>query len=270
MLKNTTRQTTNRVLIGLAGLALMMSSDLAQAGAVVMDLQSQTIFGYTTSGQNRQVAAREKEDRRYTTKLKPPTPGAIDNTGGDFFFDTLSSWANGTGWTFASAIHTLSDNSMKIRTYDAVHNATKQGVEFHVQYVPGEGDPVDNIHWIQVVRNNWNITAADPADRGPGNAELVVDNPFSTGNRSPYYDDGGAANSRHFYDFPGRGPEETMFWEAELFLAVGPAADSPGLITLYRPGISWGWETTVEVIPTPGVMTLMALGGLTAARRRRC
>lgn len=250
-----------------AGLALMVAAAAANAGAVVMDLQADTAFGHATSGLHDTEEIYTVGNRRYTTKLKPATPGEIPNTTGDFFFGALSDWADdNAGWTFASAVHILTDNSLKIRTYDAIHNATRQGVQFHVEYVPGQGDPVSNVHWVQVVRDNWNITAADPDDRGPGKDELVVD--LASSATSPYYDDGFAADGSEFYDRPWRDPAQTMFWEAELFLAVGPAPGSPGLVTLYRPGIHWGWETTVEVIPAPGAFSLLAMGVAVCVRRR--
>jgi len=251
-----------------AGLALGLASLTARGGAVVMDLQADTVFGFNTSGLHDTEEVFERNGKRYTTTLKPATPGEIPNTIGDFFSTGLNAWADAnTDWTFASAVHTLSDSSVKIRTYDAYHKADGQGVEFHAEYVPGAGDPVSNIHWIQVVRNNWNITAPDMADQGPGQDELIID--LHSTATSPYYDDGFAADSRDFYDFPGRDEATEMFWEAELFLAVGPAAGVPGLVTLYRPGIQWGWETTMEVIPSPGAAALLALGGITCVRRRR-
>ncbi|USN99925.1 MAG: PEP-CTERM sorting domain-containing protein [Phycisphaeraceae bacterium] len=252
-----------------AGLACGLGTAAANAGAVVMDLHADNdVFGHRTSGQNNRTATYTVGNQKYTTTLTPPTPGEIPNTSGDFFFNTLSTWANAhAGWTFASAVHMLSDNSLKVHTYDALHNVDLQGVQLHIEYVPGQGDPTSNVHWIQVVNDNWNITAPNAADRGPGHNERVVD--LHSTATSPYYDDGFAADGREFYDRPWRDPAQTMFWQAELFLAVGPAAGSPGLVTLYRPGLQWGWVTTVETVPAPGTMGLIAAGVFACVRRRK-
>ncbi len=194
----------------------------------------------------------------YQAWLRPEKVTEINNTAGEFFFTTLNTWAGASGWTFQSAVNTLTDNSLKIRTYDVQGTATRIGAEFHVEYVPAGADPTANVHWIQVIRNNHNLAT------GYGNLDLKVDNLGST---SPYYDHLGAATNREFYDFPGRTQNLTQYhyWDAELFLATGPAAGSPGAVTLYRTGMRWGWEA----VPTPGSLALLGMTGLVAGRRRR-
>lgn len=252
---------------GLAFAFVGWLSASALAGPVIEDYKSRTVFGFTTSGLYDEKDEYTVGNKKYTSVLKPARVTPINNTGGDFFFDTLSAWAVGRNYTFVSAVNGLSDNSLKIHTYDVKHDATGQGVEIDIEYVPGANDPTTNVHWIQVVRNNFNITAPNAADRGPGKFEQVVD--IAGTATSPYYDDGFAADSRNFYDFPSRDPAVTMFWEAELFLVTGPAPGAGGTISLYRPGLRWGWETTVEMVPAPGGLALLAGGGILAFRRRR-
>jgi hypothetical protein len=194
----------------------------------------------------------------YQAWTRPYKVREINNTSGQFFLSTLGAWASGTGWSFVSAASTLSDNSIKLRTYDVQGTSSRIGCEVHVEYVPGAGDPTDGVHWIQVLRTNHSLTG------GHGPVEFKLDN---RGSSSPYYDDLGAATSREFYDFPGRTSslDKHHYWDAELFLATGPAAGSPGQVTLYRTGLAWGWGA----VPTPGTGAMLGLAGLVAARRRR-
>lgn len=246
--------------IALFAAGVLLAVEVAGAGVIKEDYESWTLFGYTSSGLYDFRDDYVINGQNWYATLKPPRATEINNTIGEFWWDTLSDWAQGTGWTFQSSLHTLSDDSLVIHTYDVQGTAARVGAEIHVEYVPHGDDPTDNIHWIQVVRDNHNVTD----NKGHGNAELVVDT-NSPGGRSPYYDDGFAANDRHFYDFPGRlDPDMEHCWEAELFLVSGPAADSPGLVTIYRTGISWGWQN----VPPPSTLALFACG-LIAARRRR-
>lgn len=251
----------NVVLSGLAGAAIASGA----LGAVIKEsYSSANVFGFTTSGVYDFSDNYTIGTTNWVCNLRPARPTEINNTSGVNFFSTLNTWATGTNWSFVSAVNTLSADSLVVHTYDAQGTPGRVGAEFHVEYVPHAGDPTTNVHWIQVVTDNHSITAGGGG--GHGVPEKIVDNPFSPGNRAPYYDDGGAANGTHFYDFPGRtdaGASHT--WDAELFLVTGPAANAAGQVTLYRTGISWGWENT----PAPGTLSMLALGGLVAGRRRR-
>ena len=231
-----------------AGVGAMLAS-VAVAGVVKEEYGSATVFGFTTSGLYDFADPYTISGVNWEARLSPARPTEINNTQGVNFFTTLSGWAQGTNWTFASATNTLSENSLVVRTYDAQGTTARVGAEFHVEYVPHGNDPTDNIHWIQVVKDNHLLGQGG----GHGVPELIVDT-ASPNRRSPYYDDGYAANGRHFYDFPGRiDPGNSHTWDAELFLVVGPAPTTPGLVTIYRTGISWGWENT----PAPARTTVL-------------
>ncbi|MDA0765313.1 MAG: hypothetical protein O3A87_01140 [Verrucomicrobia bacterium] len=176
----------------------------------------------------------------------------MDRTVFQNFANILSStFPAGAGWTFQSSVNELSDSSLVIHTYDVQGTAARVGADFHVEYVPHAGDPTVDVHWIQVVTDNHAL---------PGNLhgtlENEVDNPFSPGGRSPYHDDGAAATSREFYDFPGRTDTNRAHdWTAELFLVTGPAAEAgPGNI-IFHGGITWGWSN----IPEPSLAYLLAI-----------
>ncbi len=183
------------------------------------------------------------------------------------FFDVLTAAFPGSdGWSYASAINELSDDSLVVHTYDVQGTSARVGAEFHLEYVPGAGDPTTNLHWIQVVTTNHSIR--NPPGSAHGTTFNGVDNPFSPMGRSPYYDDGGAATSMHFYDFPGRTDTwRSHTWKAELFLVSGPVAGATGLITFHG-GVTWGWEN--DCVPEPTSMALLAAGiGATILKKRR-
>lgn len=258
----TVRNTLSPAFVLIAGAASTLLAPAALAGPV-QEAYAARVINFangtpTTSGVYDRNDTYTIGGVNYEAWLRPAKVAEINNTAGEFFFTQLNTWAGASGWTFQSAVNTLTDNSLKVRTYDVQGSATRIGAELHVEYVPGVGDPVNNVHWIQVIRNNHNLVT------GYGNLDLKVDNLGST---SPYYDHLGAATDREFYDFPGRTTNLTQrhYWDAELFLATGPAAGSPGMVTLYRTGMRWGWET----VPTPSSMALLGLSGLVASRRKR-
>lgn len=250
-----------RLVALVVGTAALCAAGSVFAGPVQADYASRVSFGRTTAGVNRQTQAYTVGTDNWTANLVPPTVSEINNTGGEFFFAQLAAeYPAASGWSFSSAVNTLSNNSLKIHTYAVTGSAGFVGAEIDIEYVPGVGDPTANIHWIQVVRDNHNVTG----NPGHGNGELVVDQ--NNGRRSPYYDDGFAANSRNFYDFSGRNDGgATHLWQAELYLVVGPAATAPGPVTIYRTGMAWGWNN----IPAPASSVVIGIAGLFAARRRR-
>lgn len=161
-------------------------------------------------------------------------------------------------WVFIVAVTPLSAGSLQVRTYDARHDKVsvlhRVGAQFHVEYVPGADDPTSNIHWIQVVWNNAKLP--DPNGQNVGTIDFSVDNPFATS--SPYYDDGGAANDRHFYDLSRRFDiGQDLIWSAQLMLVQGPPAGSTGTVTLLG-GVAWGWQTVS--VPEPASLLLAAMG----------
>jgi hypothetical protein len=96
---------------------------------------------------------------------------------------------------------------------------------------------------IQVVTDNHAITGTH------GTPENLVDFPLPKPpyvRTTPYYSEQGAANATTFYDIPGRrDADKDHTWQADLFLVTGPAiGGAPDLITMYTPGIHWGWKNT--------------------------
>jgi len=197
------------------------------------------------------------------------------------YLQVLDSYGN--DWTFDFATSTtIADNTFQVQTYDAlgptppasnndafvaaqnvnpfaagcVTNNNCVGAEFQVAYNPTGDDPPANanLHWIQVIDNNFPVFGGFQVDAGAG---------------IPYYDDGGTANSTGFLDLAGLGmPNQSTFFDATLFLVSGPAPNNPGLVTIYG-AVQWGFDTS----PTPEPSTFLLLaGGLglmgTIVRRR--
>lgn len=144
------------------------------------------------------------------------------------------------------------------------------GAAFGLRYVPGEGDPTTGLHWIQAIRTNWGINAANP-----GVYETYLDNAMNAGT-SPFYDFGGPTSPNGVRnnadgslrdawvaDRPRREIRNGVDWEAQMFLATWDQARE--VINLYD-GVWWGYELSV---PSPGTVVLGAIGGLLVARRRR-
>lgn len=154
-----------------------------------------------------------------------------------------SSYPAAAGWNYTTAANKLSAGALKVKTYDAQGTLGRVGAEFHVEYAPGPGDPVD-VHWIQVISNNHK----HPGQHGTPDNKVDV----KAGQANPYYDHFGAATATLFYDFPGRvDPTNNHDWVAYLFLADGPAIGAgPGNIRIYEPGIEWGWENFCGPAPS--------------------
>jgi hypothetical protein len=206
-----------------------------------------------------------------SVRLRPPKVTAVTNTGGNFFATLSGAYPPAAGWTYQSAVRRLSRNTIEIKTYDAQAEGGAVGADAHFRYVPTAADPRTDIHWVQVVTDNHNVTN----NPGHGNAENVVDTPSRRG--TPYYDDGALADSGacaagcNFYDKPRRAdPAMDHGWDAVLFLVQGPApAAAPGNVLLLRPGLSWGWENSCVAIEIPRFRRFWHLlsGGVLRAER---
>ena len=174
-----------------------------------------------------------------------------------------------------------------ITHYGAYNVAPLSGANFYVDYKAQQGAVLpDNLHWIQVVTDNFNISGINGGDlnapKGPGNPESIID-ALNTPNQ-PYYDVNAAANKPPFgsspptfRDFSGRFPEPDathpeIDWTAQLFLVSDPGTK---VMTVYN-GVQWGWVTQYSAdgnfapIPDPAGWALMMTGlGLAGAALRR-
>jgi hypothetical protein len=179
----------------------------------------------------------------------------------------------------------------KITNYSAINNGAIGGGQLVVDFTPQQGAVLPaNLHWIQIVTDNYNITGVNGANlaapKGPGKFENVVD---ATGSATPYYDVAAAAGGfgakfnatpPHFEDFSSRleptAAFPTIVWNANLFLVSDNGAN---FVTVYD-AVDWGWVSQYSAngkfgaIPEPDVWAMMLLGfGLTGAmarsRRRR-
>lgn len=256
-----------RLALGLAVLAAV-SASLARAAVVQENYAQRTVFGYTTSGVYDPADNYQINGYEWVAHTMPAHPENLARGGTVNFLNVLqAAFTQKAGWTFVTAPKDLTANSLRVHTYNVYGANDGVGAEFDIEYVPGEGDPTDNIHWIQVVTDNHNITDANPKNQGHGKAENIVDINLKLNNFvNPYYDNGFAGDSRNLYDFAGREPENPHTWTAELYLVSGPNA--AGEVTIWN-GVRWGWEN--HMVPEPSTYMLMAtaLAALAITNRRR-
>ncbi len=234
----------------LLGLAVSCAWISAQAQIVITDYKSKSVFGFTTSGLYDPTDLYQVGAQDWVANLLP-LQVTYRRAVSDNFFQVLSTaYPGASGLRYASAVNQLSAGSLVVHTYDVIGTPNRVGAELHLEYIPGGNDPTANMHWIQVVKNNH---ASGQPHGTPANN---VDNGASPGGRSPYYDDGGAANGRDFYDFPRR-PDgnQSHIWQAELFLVSGPPPGMEGLITFHG-GVVWGWEN--HPVPEPSTIWFAA------------
>ena len=111
------------------------------------------------------------------------------------------------------------------------------------------------LHWVQVIADNFkNPSFGGDLNTGFGKSENIVD--VMNTNKTPYYDLSYTADFLNFFDAPSRDNQanldESDWWLAQLFLAAGPAANAKGQggqVTLYSPGIQWGWANFHISVP---------------------
>jgi hypothetical protein len=235
----------------------------AQGATISFNYKPQTLFGLSTTGASNFDQIYQAANGWGVTFLEPAVPDNPLNystsagTGTLYynFFNVLNrSYPTTSGWTVTGNTTAFAPNSLQINTYGAIGTPGRVGADITVTYVttmPGpnnttvsNGNPTANLHWIQVVSTNNALT---PAGGNPGTLSNKVD-VARTNTKSPYYDQGGAANSKYFVDTSRRSAVEfENNWIASLFLVSGSAtrgtAASPNTITVYNnSGITWGWQ----------------------------
>ena len=252
----------------LFGVLVAVIPGRALAGPISTDftLGSQTLFGgqvHTTG-----VYDLTESYPGGQTTLSPAMPTDQLNPTTNFLMvlETVTPWAT-PGWSFVNSATELTNGSLEVRTYDAIGSTTYAGAQFNIKYRPGVGDPTEathDIHWIQVITNNYNISS----NPGYGHPENIVDirlgvNPYT----NPYYDNGYAADARDFFDESERLSNVNTTWSGETFLVATPLGSGSGAqqVTLYS-GVKWGWAN----VPEPGTAALLGLGfvGLASMRKR--
>ncbi len=169
---------------------------------------------------------------QWVTSVVPSHPTAPSQCMSANFRARLS--AAFPAWSFQCSPTSLSDNSLVVKTYEAIGTPGFVGADFHVSYVPHAGDPLNNIHWIQVIITNHGTGPG----QGHGPMVSYVDN---GGAPVPYYDDVGAADPTGFADKPRRlDADMTHVWDAELYLVEETA---PQTVRVWG-GVLWGWRNT--------------------------
>jgi hypothetical protein len=186
--------------------------------------------------------------------------------------------------------YSLSKGAIEVRRYTAEATGGGFGLDFWVDYHPMGADPnqrtgnVGDMHWIQVINDNWNISDPNMANRGPGKPEMIVDVDVDPPDTAPYYDGGnhpGAADNTYFFDGPRRPQSQVngqgYFWNAELFVAkevlrptftADGSVMTKGKIQIYD-GVRYGFiAITPELSPSVHLL-LLGSGFFIFVRLRR-
>ncbi len=214
-----------------------------------------------------------------TTRLDPPgviNLGAANSTSGNGqtnitgLQSALSAEFPGFTYAYGGDLRNLVFN---ITTYAAFNTGVSGGASLDLKVTTTSGRLPGNLHWVQLLTDNWNITGYDPgpgATTGSGHLEQVIDGTYPTkaSAGSPFYDFTGGSAFRPplFQDGPLRGEPTpatpVIQWDAWLFLVSAPSEQgntkAPVTITFYD-GIEWGFQTALT--PLPSTWTVM-LGGL--------
>jgi hypothetical protein len=264
-------------------LFVVVSVTVSLAGPIQIAPKAVTFMGYDTPGTIQNHINYTFDGNGWTNDNNPLAfvdASALSALGLENpYFQTLSNF--GGGWTFVfNTTAVIADNTFKIQTYDVqgptppatnadafalaapklpfkqncIDNNDCVGNELQLAYSASGDDPPANatLHWIQVLDNNLR-------DAG----SFRIDNP---GSSSPYYYDKSPAGPAGYLDIPSNNDAGTPhFFNAQLYLVTGPAANNPGQVTIYG-ALDWGWHN--DPVPEPGTV-LLCLVSLAAIRRVR-
>ena len=187
----------------------------------------------------------------------------------------------GNGWSYNfNTTAVIANNTFQVHSYEAEgppppasnNDALKldndcptnncAGTLFFYNYVATGNDPTMNVHWVQVLYDNYdNQMAVAPF--------YEIDN---KGLNAPYYDGPYAADDTGLYDIPycctKTGAGSPIIFDALTLLVSGPAANAPGQFTIYG-GLEWGWSNVPTPEPSSLLLFATALPGAGFAIRRR-
>jgi hypothetical protein len=164
--------------------------------------------------------------------LLPPVPLDLPRGGTNIlnFNQVLNKqFPRASGWSFTKANADLRPNSFVV-TADQIHNTKFDyvgiegpGYQLPMPAIAGfavllKNAPAQNTHWVQVVYDNLSGTFNNRVDINAKN----------NGGRSPYYDDGSAANATNFLDSPDTQLPGSHYFFADTYLATGPNQARPG------------------------------------------
>jgi hypothetical protein len=231
-----------------AVLTLGMCVAPAQAGFLKVDLSqapNNSAKGFKSTGQYNLLSIYPVTGGGFGVAfLLPPVPLDLPRGGTDLlnFNQVLKTqFPKDSGWSFTKANADLPANSFVV-TADQIHD-TKRDPNYVGIEMPSllGGDvagfavllknaPARNTHWVQVVYDNVSGAFSNSVDINARN----------NGGRSPYYDDGSAANATNFLDSPNTLLPGSHYFFADTYLATGPDPTKPGPVTLYN-GFLWGW-----------------------------
>lgn len=209
--------------------------------------------------------------------------------------DELSSATADTSfstWTFNYDTWATANGTIYIDVYKSVfYSNHSSGVDFHVRYVKGTGDPA-NLRWVQYVSpsspfdpdQSYDVNTGQPIPGGngptpPANGGFIDPYPNDGADGGPFYWHGGEIASHtngnnafgnfdlEFIDHPRtfHPPISSNGMSFELYLVSWDGATTVNYLT----GIQWGFEGAC--VPEPVTLGLVPLGLLAAwryARRR--
>jgi hypothetical protein len=262
----------------IAALAFLAWGQTGQvsAGVVIEDYKARELVnGTTTTGLYDPTEYYTVEGQLSVANLLPAHPVELLRGGTPNFLYVLGQmYPESKGWKYVTADQDLSQNSLKVHSYDVRGKVDFVGIEgsadmktdlgFDVEYVPAAGtkDPTKSVQWIQVV-----------TEMTYSGGQLVKTDEFvdvGNGNINPYYNSTYNADSRNLVDSPGDTATFTQHvWYAETYLVTG--GNFPGTVTIYN-GIGWGWEN--HPVPEPSGLMLLGVGaagfvGWGTLRRKR-